>query len=110
MDDWRAELWTALVALLVALGASLRARLKRGERVFPRVRLRGYFSIRSPSDHPRRGAPDIEIFDSSARPPRMSEAEREATTAELERVENDEDEEDRETLKPRRRRRDDDGT
>lgn len=103
MNEWRAELWAALVALLVALGASLRARLKRGERIFPRVRLRGYLSIRSPSDHPRPpGDPRVEIIDSSTRPPRMTEVERDADTRKLDRV--DDDDEQRKTLKPTRRR------
>lgn len=54
--DAPADLWTQLgagaVVLLLGALAGIRKRLREGKRVFPRVHVRGYISMRSPSTDP----------------------------------------------------------
>lgn len=59
--DWRAQLGAALIALLLAALAAVRRRLRKGKPILPRVRFRGYISVRTPSDSPSSAPPsDIE--------------------------------------------------
>lgn len=62
MDDaTRAQLGGAAIALLLALFASVRRRLRTGKRVLPKMRLRASFSIRTPDTDPPPGE-EIEII------------------------------------------------
>lgn len=48
----RAQIGGAVIALLLALLARVRARAKSGKRILPRVRVRASFSIQSPESDP----------------------------------------------------------
>jgi hypothetical protein len=66
LDDWRTQLGGAALLLALALLGSVRRRLRRGKRVFPRVHVRTYFSIRSPESDPpteQLEAGDVEIIE-----------------------------------------------
>lgn len=66
-DDLRTQLGSAAILVLLALLAAVRKRLREGKRVFPRVRLRTYLSIRSPSDPAPRDVPEVEPEPASSR-------------------------------------------
>jgi hypothetical protein len=75
--DAGADLWTQLgagaVVLLLGALAGVRKRLREGKRVLPRVHVRGYISMRSPSSSPPprdESAPDREqLEDVTTLPP-----------------------------------------
>jgi hypothetical protein len=50
-DLWQ-QLGAGVVVLLLGALAGVRKRLREGKRVFPRVHVRGYISMRSPSSSP----------------------------------------------------------
>lgn len=66
--DWRAQVGAAALLVVLAALAAIRRRLRKGKRVFPRVRLRTYLSIRTPESEPPKelDAADVEIIDSSS--------------------------------------------
>ena len=50
-DLWQ-QLGAGVVVLLLGALAGVRKRLREGKRIFPRVHVRGYISMRSPSSSP----------------------------------------------------------
>jgi hypothetical protein len=71
-DLWQ-QLGAGVVVLLLGALAGVRKRLRDGKRIFPRVHVRGYFSMRSPSSAPPAenddAHPSLESIDDKTLPP-----------------------------------------